>query len=202
MKAIVCHQYGSPDVLKLQEIDKPVVKEDDVLVRVHAACVNPADWHLLKGTPYLVRLMTGGLLKPKHNIPGIDMAGQVEAVGGNVKQFQPGDEVFGGGGGAFAEYACLSEDALVLKPANLTFEQAAAVPIAAYTALQGLRDKGQIKSRQKVLINGAWGRRGHVCGADCQIVRGRSDGRVQHEERRHGPIDRRRPRHRLHPRRL
>ena len=157
MKAIVCHQYGSPDVLELQEIDKPVVKEDDVLVRVHAACVNPADWHLLKGTPYLVRLMTGGLLKPKHNIPGIDMAGQVEAVGGNVKQFQPGDEVFGGGGGAFAEYACLSEDALVLKPANLTFEQAAAVPIAAYTALQGLRDKGQIKSGQKVLINGASG---------------------------------------------
>ena len=157
MKAIVCHEYGSPDVLELQEIDKPVVKDDDVLVRVHAASVNPADWYLLKGTPYLVRLMTGGLLKPKHNIPGIDVAGRVEAVGGNVKQFEPGDEVFGGGGGAFAEYVCLPEDGLVLKPANLTFEQAAAVPVAAYTALQGIRDKGQVQPGQKVLINGTSG---------------------------------------------
>ena len=157
MNAIVRHEYGPPDVLELQEIDKPVVKDDDVLVRVHAASVNPADWHLLKGTPYIVRLMAGGLFKPKHNVQGIDLAGQVEAVGGNVKQFQSGDEVFGGGGGAFAEYVCLPEKELALKPTNLTFEQAAAVPTGAHTALQGLRDQGQIQPGQKVLINGASG---------------------------------------------
>ena len=156
MKAIVYHKYGSPEVLELQEIDKPVVKDDDVLVRVHAASVNPADWHLLIGTPYLVRIVAG-LFKPKHTIPGIDVAGRVEAVGRNVKQFQPGDEVFGEHSRAYAEYVCVPEDGIVLKPANLTFEQAAAVPIAALTALQGLRDKGQIQLGHKVLINGASG---------------------------------------------
>jgi NADPH:quinone reductase-like Zn-dependent oxidoreductase len=156
MKAIVYHKYGPPDVLELQEIEMPVVKDDDVLVRVHAASLNPVDWHTLIGTPYIVRI-EAGLLKPKRQTFGTDLAGQVEAVGENVKRFQPGDEVFGRSG-AFAEYVCVPEDrSIVLKPANLTFEQAAAVPVAAITALQGLRDKGQIQSGQKVLINGASG---------------------------------------------
>ncbi|MEE9297843.1 MAG: NAD(P)-dependent alcohol dehydrogenase [Acidimicrobiia bacterium] len=157
MKAIVQYRYGAPDhVLELQDVDKPAVKDDEVLVRVHAASVNPADWHLMTGRPYLIRLQAG-LLKPKRNIPGTDVAGLVEAVGRNVMQFQPGDEVFGGCSGAYAEYVCASEDRVVLKPANLTFEQAAAVPIAAITALQGLRDKGQIQPGHRVLINGASG---------------------------------------------
>jgi len=155
MKAIVCHEYGSPDVLELRDVDKPVVNDDDVRVRVHAASVNPYDWHTLKGTPYLMRI--GALRRPKRTIPGIDLAGRVEAVGKNVTQFQPGEEVFGGAGGAFAEYVCVPEDRIVLKPANLTFEQAAAVPVAGFTALQGLRDKGQIQPGHRVLINGASG---------------------------------------------
>ena len=161
MKAIVVHKYGSPDVLQLKEVAKPTPKDDEVLVKVHAASVNAADLHFLRGKPFLMRLMGYGLLKPKNTILGADIAGRVEAVGSNVKQFQPGDEVFGdlsgSGWGGFAEYVCASEDALVLKPANMTFEQAAAVPIAAVTALQGLRDKGHIQPGQKVLINGASG---------------------------------------------
>jgi len=156
MKAIVHHEYGSPDVLELQEVAKPIVKDDDMLVRVHAASVNPLDWHFVRGTPYLVR-MQAGLSRPKNHIPGVDVAGQVEEVGRNVTKFQPGDEVFGGSGGSFAEYVCVSEGRVVLKPANVTFEQAAAVPIAALTALQGLRDKGGIRQGHKVLINGASG---------------------------------------------
>ncbi len=157
MKAIVYHNYGSPDVLKLEEVEKPTPQDNEVLVKVHAASVNAADWHILRGKPFLVRLMGFGLLKPKHKILGSDIAGRVEAVGRNVKQFQPDDEVFGNIRGGFAEYVCAREDALVLKPANLSFEEAAAVPIAAVTALQGLRDKGQIQPGQKVLINGASG---------------------------------------------
>ncbi len=156
MKAIVCHEYGSPDVLELQEVAKPVVKDDDVLVRVRAASVNPLDWHFVRGTPYVVRVQTG-LSRPKNHIPGVDVAGQVEAVGRNVTKIQPGDEVFGGSDGSFAEYVCVSERRIVLKPANVSFEQAAAVPIAGLTALQALRDKGQIRSGHKVLINGASG---------------------------------------------
>jgi NADPH:quinone reductase-like Zn-dependent oxidoreductase len=156
MKAIVYHKYGSPDVLELQEIDKPVVNDDDVLVRVHAASVNTADWVLMTGTPYIGRIAFG-LLKPKRKIPGSDVAGRVEAVGRNVTQFQPGDEVFGESEGTFAEYVSVSEDTLALKPANLTFEQAAAVPLSANTALQGLRDQGKVQPGQKVLINGASG---------------------------------------------
>jgi NADPH:quinone reductase-like Zn-dependent oxidoreductase len=160
MKAIVYQKYGSPDVLQLEEVAKPTPKDDEVLVKVHAASVNAGDWHLLRGDPFLVRLNLG-LLKPKHQILGSDVAGRVEAVGRNVKQFQPGDEVFGdifeSGLGAFAEYVCARENALVLKPANLSFEEVAAVPMAAITALQGLRDKGQIQQGQKVLINGASG---------------------------------------------
>ncbi len=161
MKAIVYTQYGSPDVLHLAEVEKPAIKEDEVLVKVHAASVNAADWHLLTADIFLVRLMAGGVLKPKNTILGADVAGRVEAVGRNVKQFRPGDEVFGDvfghGGGSFAEYVAAPESVLVLKPANLSFEQAAAVPLAAVTALQGLRDKGQIQPGQKVLIQGAAG---------------------------------------------
>jgi len=161
MKAIVYHKYGSPDVLKLEEIQKPTPRDDEVLIKVHAASANAADWHILRGKPFLVRLMGIGLLKPKNKILGADIAGRIEAVGRNVKQFQPGDEVFGDisdcGWGGFAEYVCVSEDALVLKPASMTFEEATAVPLAAVTALQGLRDKGQIQPGQKVLINGASG---------------------------------------------
>ena len=161
MKAIVHHKYGPPDVLKLEEIPKPTAGDDEVLVKVHAASANAGDWHLMRADPFLIRLMFGGLLKPKNKILGADIAGRVEAVGSNVRQFQPGDEVFGDlsgcGFGAFAEYVCAPESALALKPANTTFEEAAAVPLAALAALQGLRDKGQIQPGQRVLINGASG---------------------------------------------
>ncbi|HEV7234978.1 MAG TPA: NAD(P)-dependent alcohol dehydrogenase, partial [Ktedonobacteraceae bacterium] len=155
MKAIVYTKYGAPDVLALKEVEKPTPKDDEVLIKVHAVSANAADLHFLRGDPFLLRLMSG-LLKPKNTILGVDIAGRVEAVGKNVKEFQPGDEVFGDlsncGRSGFAEYVCAHENALVLKPANLSFEEAAAV-----TALQGLRDKGQIQPGQKVLINGASG---------------------------------------------
>ncbi len=158
MKAIVYTKYGSPDVLQLKEIEKPTPKDNELLIKVRAASLNAYDWHAMRAKPFFVRLMGFGLLKPKHKVLGSDMAGQVEAVGANVKQFQPGDEVFGcGGHGGFGEYACVDEKRFVLKPADLTFEEAAAVPMAALTALQALRDKGQIKPGQKVLINGASG---------------------------------------------
>ena len=161
MKAIVYEKYGPPDVLELKEVEKPVPKDNEVLIKVYAASLNAYDWRLLKADPFLVRLMGGGFLKPKNKILGADMAGRVEAVGKNVKQFQPGDDVFGDlarwGCGGFAEYVCAHEDAVVSKPAGMTFEQAAAVPMAALTALQGLRDKGRIRAGQKVLINGASG---------------------------------------------
>jgi NADPH:quinone reductase-like Zn-dependent oxidoreductase len=161
MKAIVNEKYGSPDVLQFKEVAKPTPQDNEVLVQVHAASVNAAELHLLRADPFLMRFMGFGLLKPKHTILGAAMAGRVEAVGRNVTQFQPGDEIFGDltkcGFGAFAEYVCASEDALALKPANVTFEEAAAVPLAAITALQGLRAKGQIQPGQKVLIYGAGG---------------------------------------------
>ena len=159
MKAIVYEKYGPPDVLQLKEIEKPTPSDDQVLVRIYAASVNAGDWHALRGTPFLFRLMNG-LLRPKlkARILGDDMAGRVEAVGRNVRQFQPGDEVFGiSDFGAFAEYRCVTEDKLALKSANISFEEAAAVPIVAITALQGLRDNGRIQPGQKVLINGASG---------------------------------------------
>jgi NADPH:quinone reductase-like Zn-dependent oxidoreductase len=160
MKAIVYTQYGSPDVLQLKEVERPAPGNHEVLVKIYVASVNPADWHLMRAEPFLARL-ENGLLKPKNTKLGADVAGRVEAVGRNVTQFQIGDEVFGSMPlnelGAFAEYVCAHEDALVLKPTRLTFEQAAAVPLAAFTALQGLRDKGQIKPGQNVLINGASG---------------------------------------------
>src|SRR5436309_4714358 len=160
MKAIVYRNYGSPDVLRLEEIEKPTAGDDEILIKVRAAAVNPLDL-LFRGTSYMVRMITG-LRKPKDTRLGVDVAGQVEAVGRNVTQFKPGDAVFGTCKGAFAEYVCTSESALVVKPDNVTFEQAASVPIAAITALQGLRlgglgNKGHIQPGQKVLINGASG---------------------------------------------
>ena len=158
MKAVVYTDYGSPDVLEIRDVKKPVPNDDQVLIKVRAASINPLDWHFMEGTPYIMRAIGVGLRKPKDPRLGVDMSGQVEAVGKNVTQFKPGDEVFGGRTGAFAEYVCARADrAVVLKPANVTFEQAASVPIAAITALQGLRDKGKIQAGQKVLINGASG---------------------------------------------
>jgi NADPH:quinone reductase-like Zn-dependent oxidoreductase len=159
MKAIVFTKYGSPDVLELKEVEKPTPKDDEVLIRVHAASLNDWDWGALQGTPFVNRLIFG-LLNPKKQILGSDIAGRIEAVGKNVRQFQPGDEVFGdlsGHWGGFAEYVCARENALVLKPASMTFEEAAAIPQAGMLALQGLRDKGRIQPGQKLLINGAGG---------------------------------------------
>ena len=156
MKAIVYHRYGSPDVLACEEIERPTPGDDQVLIEVRAASVNPFDWHFMRGTPYFMRLIAG-LRKPKIAGLGVDVAGRVEAVGRNVTRFKPGDEVFGTCRGAFAEYACAPEAELAAKPGNLTFEQAAALPVGALTALQSLRAKGRIQPGQKVLINGAAG---------------------------------------------
>jgi NADPH:quinone reductase-like Zn-dependent oxidoreductase len=157
MKAITYCDYGLAN-LKLEEIEKPAPNDDQILVRVRAASVNPYDWHFVEGTPKIMRMMGVGLRKPKDTRVGVDFAGTVEAVGKNVTQFKPGDEVFGGRGGAFAEYVCpRANRAVAIKPANITFEQAASVNIAGITALQALRDKGKVEAGQKVLINGASG---------------------------------------------
>ena len=159
MKAIVCTQYGPPELLQFKEIAKPAPKDNEALVKICVASANPLDWRLMRGKPFLVRLFFG-LLKPRLEILGSDFAGRVEAVGKDVTQFRPGDEVFGVksfAGGAFGEYVCAREEELASKPANVSFESAAAVPIAAITALQGLRDKGGIKPGQKVLVDGASG---------------------------------------------
>jgi NADPH:quinone reductase-like Zn-dependent oxidoreductase len=166
MKAIVQEKYGSPyDVLTLKDIDKPVVKDDEVLVRVHAASVHPDVWHVVRGMPYVLRLMGAGLLRPKNSVPGTDVAGHVESVGKNVSHFQQGDEVFGEtikgyqwtNGGAYAEYVSVPEDLLALKPANIMFEQAAAVPTSGLIALQNLPNEGRLHQGQRVLVNGAGG---------------------------------------------
>ena len=160
MKAIVYTKYGTADVLELKEIDMPIPKDDEVLIKVHAVSINDWDWGLLQGTPFANRLLNG-LRKPKKiNILGSDIAGRIEAIGKKVEQFQPGDEVFGdltGTWGGFAEFVCARENALALKPAGMTFEEAAAIPQAGVLAVQGLRDKGHIHSGQKLLINGAGG---------------------------------------------
>jgi len=190
MKAIVQDRYGSPDdVLQFREIDRPVAGDDEVVVRVRAASVHPDVWHVLTGLPYVLRVMGAGLRKPKNPVPGTDVAGVVESVGKNVTQFQPGDEVFGEtlrghqwtNGGAYAEYATAPESALALKPANVTFEQAAAVPTSALIALPALRGGGKIQAGQKVLVNGAGGGVGAVAvqlakafGADVTAVDSRS----------------------------
>ena len=157
MQAVVYRCYGSPDVLQLETVEKPVPADNEVLVKIKAAGVNPLDWHYMRGSPYIMRLGTG-LGKPDDTRLGVDFAGTVEAVGKNVTQYKPGDDVFGGGSGAFADYLIIAEDrGLALKPVNMSFEQAASVPIAALTALQALRNKGQLQAGQKVLINGASG---------------------------------------------
>ena len=159
MQAIVFTQYGPPNLLQFKEIPKPAPADNQVTVKIHAASANPLDWHIMRASPFFVRLITG-LLKPKQDSLGSDFAGVVEAVGKGISQFRPGDAVFGAkgfAGGAFAEYVCATEEQLALKPANISFEQAAAAPVAALTALQGLRDKGQIRPGQRVLIEGASG---------------------------------------------
>ena len=162
MKAVVLTQYGSADVLQVRDIDKPTPKADEVLIKIHASSINAADKYIMSGSPFLVRLMTGGILNPpKNKVLGADVAGIVDAVGADVKQFKVGDEVFadmsGVASGGYAEYATVPEKITVLKPSNISFEQAASVPLAAVTALQGLRDYGNISAGQKVLINGASG---------------------------------------------
>jgi NADPH:quinone reductase-like Zn-dependent oxidoreductase len=157
MKGLVARCYGAPDVLAVEQVAKPTPADDQLLVRVHAAALNPLDWHTMRGSPYIMRL-SSGLGSPHDARVGVDFAGTVEAVGKSVTRYKPGDEVFGGADGAVAEYVVVRESrAVTLKPANITFEQAASVPVAAITALQGLRDKGEIKAGQKVLINGASG---------------------------------------------
>ncbi len=158
MKAIVCTKYGPPDVLRLEEVEKPAPRDNEVLIRVRAASLNAYDWHLLTADIFPVRLMGGGFLRPKDKIPGADIAGQVEAVGKSVTRFKPGDAVYGDAGhGGFAEYVCAREDRLGPKPVNLSFEESAAVPMAGLTVLQALRDNGKIRAGKKVLINGASG---------------------------------------------
>jgi NADPH:quinone reductase-like Zn-dependent oxidoreductase len=161
MKAIVHHQYGSPDVLKLEEVAVPTPTDDEVLIKVHAVSINGSDWEGLRGKPLYARL--GGLRRPNNKVLGSDIAGRVEIAGKNIRQFQPGDEVFGempSYRGGFAEYVCVSEKALARKPARLTFEEAAAIPQGAVIALQGIRDQGQVRPGQSVLINGAGGSAG------------------------------------------
>jgi NADPH:quinone reductase-like Zn-dependent oxidoreductase len=160
MKAVVQDRYGSPDVLEFRDVEPPAASGNEVLVRVHAASVNAYDWHMMRGDPYLARLTGIGVTAPRRKIRGRDFAGRVEAVGRDVRRFRPGDEVYGDLGaadGAFAEYVCVSEDLVETKPATLTFEQAAAVPLAGHTALKGLRDVGNLQPGQHVLVNGASG---------------------------------------------
>jgi len=192
MRAIVRTKYGPPDAVQFTEVEKPTPKDDEVLIKLRAASVNPVDLFTMRGAP-LLRLIPG-LRAPKDKRLGVDVAGQVEAVGRNVTQFKPGDEVFGVCHGAFAEYACATEDKLALKPANISFEDAAAVPVAAITVLQGLRDKGHIQQGRKVLVDGASGGVGTFA---VQIAKsfGPKSLRVQHQECGHGAVDWRRPCH-------
>lgn len=157
MKAAIYTEYGSPDVIHFVELEKPVPKDDEVLVEVRAASINPLDWRLMRGEPAIARFMLGGFRRPRPTRPGVDVAGQVEAVGKGVRDIKPGDSVFGACRGALAEYVCGTQDKLVLKPLNCSFESAAALPVAAISALQGLRDKGRIQRGQRVLIDGASG---------------------------------------------
>jgi NADPH:quinone reductase-like Zn-dependent oxidoreductase len=181
MKASICTAYGSPDAVQIQDVEKPAPKDDEVLIEVRAASLNPADWHRKRGKPRLVRLITG-LRKPKDARIGSDVAGEIETVGRNVSEFKPGDQVFGSCHGAFAEYACALESAVARKPENVTFEQAAAVPIAAYTALQGLRDKGKVQPGHKVLIHGASGGVGTFAVQIAKWLGAEVHRGMQHEE--------------------
>ncbi len=198
MKAIVLNNYGSPDVLEYKEVAKPAIKDDGVLVRVLAAGLNAGDIFSMRGNPWLARF-TVGFPKPKDYIPGWDVAGVVEAVGNSVTNFQPGDEVYGACSGTLAEYACASEDELAMKPTNLTFEQAATVPTAAITALQGLRDAGKVQPGQKVLINGASGGVGTFAVQIAKALGAEVTGVCSTRNVDMVRSTRRRPCHRLHP---
>ena len=198
MKAIIHETYGSADVLRLKDVDRPEIADDEVLVRVHAAGVDRGTWHVMTGLPYPIRLAGYGLRAPKNPVLGMDLAGVVEAVGSDVSRFGPGDEVFGLGKGSYAEYAPALESKLAPKPANLGFEQAAVIAASGLPALQGLRDHGKLRPGPERADHRRVGRRGDLRRAAGQGVRGTGHRRVQHGEGRHGPIDRRRPRHRLH----
>ena len=195
MKAIVRCDYGVAN-LKLEDVEKPVPDDDQILVKVHAVSVNPYDWHFVEGTPYVMRAMGVGLRKPKDIRLGVDFAGTVEAVGKNVTQFKPGDEVFGGRDGAFAEYVCRrAVGAVAPKPAGLTFEQAASINIAGITALQGVRDKGKVQPGQKVLINGASGGVGTFAVQIAKSFGAEVTGVCSTRNLEHGAIARRGSRH-------
>ena len=202
MRAIVQDAYGDADASSSRDRAGPTVGADDVLIRVQAAGVHIGDWHLMTGQPYLMRIMGFGFRAPKARVRGMDVAGTVDAVGANVTRFRIGDEVFGTCDGAFAEYATARVETLAPKPASLTFEQAAALPTSGCTALQALRDAGQIAAGQRVLIIGASGGVGLFAVQIAKASRRRGDRRVQHGEGRPGPLRRRRPRHRLHRGRL
>ena len=201
MKAIVRDRYGPPDILELREVDPPEPGEGEVLVEVRAASVNPYDWHFLRGEPYFMRVQAG-LRKPKMTVLGADIAGVVEKVGPNVSGYGPGDEVFceDGTGGGFAEFATVSEDLLQQKPANLSFEHAATVPLAGLTALQALRDHGRLEAGAAGSDHRSVGWCRHVCGPDREVTRRPCDRRLQHPQYRAGPLDRRRRGDRLHAR--
>ncbi len=201
MKAIVYCDYGSPDVLKLADIAKPVPNDNQALVKVRSASVNPYDWHFMRGEPYIMRLGEG-LRKPKSMRLGVDFSGTVEAVGKNITKFKVGDEVFGGKTGAFAEYICVTERGLVPKPDNMTFEQAGAVQIAGITALQGFARCRKASGRSKSLDQRRLRRSRYLRGPDREIARRRGHRRLQHDERRDGPLARRGSRHRLQERRF
>ncbi len=202
MKAIVQDQYGPPDVLELRDIGRPEIGDDEVLVRVHAAGVDRGVWHLTMGLPYLIRLAGFGLRAPKNPVPGMDVAGVVEAVGKDVTSFRPGDEVFGVGQGTFAEYACAREDKLAPRPTNLTLEQAAAVAISGLTALQGLRDHGKVRQGQEVLVIGASGGVGTFAVQIAKAFGARVTGVCSTTKVEMVRSHRRGSRHRLHPRGL
>ncbi len=194
MKAIVQDRYGPPDVLRLREIDEPVAADNEVLVRVHAAAVNARDWHVMRGDPYLARLLdrtTFGRSGPRIKTRGTDFAGRVEAVGRGVTRFRPGDDVFGEFDGAFAEYLSVPDEVVEKKPANLTFEQAAALPLAGNTALMGMRDAAKVQPGQRDIDQRRLRWRGNVRRTDRQVVRRRGVRRVQHTEHRPRPVDRR-----------
>ncbi len=194
MKAIVQEKYGvTADVMELREIDRPSIKDDEVLVRVEAASIHAGDWHVMRGMPYVMRPVFG-MGGPRNKVPGSDIAGVVEAVGANVSQFQPGDEVFGWCRGAFAEYVGAKENNFVAKPDNLTFEEAAAVGTSAFTALQAVRDQGKVEPGQKVLINGASGGVGTFSVQIAKAFGAEVTGGVQHGECGPGASDRRGPR--------
>ena len=201
MKAIVQEGYGSPDTLKLREIETPAAGDNGVLVEVHAASVNALDWHVARGVPFFIPILEA-ISAPKHRVRGVDLAGRVTAVGKNVTRFKPGDEVLGGADGSFAEFTVTTEKRLAPKPAGITFEQAATLNVAGLTALQGLRDRARVRAGQRVLVNGAGGGVGTFAVPDCELARRARHRRDARRERRPRPLPWRRRGHRSRRRRL